>query len=129
MVFYNILSNHISFYLLSNPNKVFPLKSPLFTIFFEKNNCPFYAPFAKDTPCRFCHLNAINHKKYKLYNYFARKIQLVFFKYKFNKIIKEKCKEWRIKINYINYLRLYYKYYRKWEKIYYINFNMSSSLI
>ena len=129
MATYNVLSEQISYYLLSNPSKIIPFNSPLYTIFFEKNNCPFYAPFAKDTPCRFCHLNAINHKKYKLYNYFARKIQLVFFKYKFNKIINKKCNELCIKINYINYLRFYYKYYRKWEIIYYINFNMSSSLI
>ena len=56
---------------------------------YNKLNCPFYAPVVKDGVCRLCHNNSINHRKYYIYSNFARKIQKVYFNYKFNKFYKQ----------------------------------------
>ena len=57
--------------------------------FYNKLNCPFYAPLVKDGVCRLCHNNSINHRKYYVYSNFARKIQKVYFNYKYNKFYKQ----------------------------------------
>ena len=50
--------------------------------YFSPNQCPFYAPIVKDGFCRLCCETPINHKKYLMYNYFCRKIQRNWRKYK-----------------------------------------------
>ena len=85
-----ILSKHICDYRLSNP--ISDIRNVLIPIcgigFFPMQICPLYAPVVPDTPCRYCSRNAIEHRKYYLYSMYCRKIQKVYFKYKYKCIVK-----------------------------------------
>jgi hypothetical protein len=117
----NILSKHVSDYRLSLPLKFIDI--PIYMpglCFFSRDNCPFYAPIVPDTPCRYCHKDALDHKKYGIYSFFSRKIQKMFFRYKYKCILQnfhEKKKSYYNNegIFYsIDLLKQYHKHGRKW---------------
>ena len=94
--------------------------------FYNKINCPMYAPIIKDGACRFCSQSSINHRKYFKYSEFARKIQKCFFKFKFKKFYKNNFDRFLLLNHkakpYFAVIFLYkMKYYRKWPK-----FNLES---
>lgn len=87
---------------------------------FSYFHCPFYAPLIPDGDCRLCGRDSINHRKYFIYSNYARKIQLVYLKYKFRKFYKNNFNLFR-KINTLHFplpvlvFKYKIKYYRNWS--------------
>ena len=87
---------------------------------FTHLGCPFYAPMVPDGICRLCNYNSTNHRKYYIYSNYARKIQLVFFKYKFKKFYRDNYNKFRsLGRSYLPHhaavLKYKILYYRKWS--------------
>jgi hypothetical protein len=55
---------------------------------YNYKNCPCYAPIVPDSMCRLCYRTSSTHKKYYIYSNYARKIQMQYLKYKFNKFYR-----------------------------------------
>ena len=83
-------------------------------LYLPRNKCPFYAPMVRDGPCRNCLTEPKDHKKFYLYSHFVRRIQLLFFRYKFKKIIKNNFNI--VKLHHpANIIKYKHKYYRRWS--------------
>ena len=100
---------------LSNPNYRF-----ISMYRFTKLGCPFYAPMVPDGICRLCNYNSSEHRKYYIYSNYARKIQLVFFKYRFKKFYRENFNKFsqlgRIHLPHpAAVIKYKIKYYRQWS--------------
>ena len=85
----------------------------------HKNDCPTYSPYAPDTNCRFCQLKSFEHRRYFIYSYFARKIQKQIIRFLFEKFIERNRLTLLRGITPYSILvkKIYYKYYRKWNKL------------
>ena len=118
-----ILSKHICDYRLSNPiTNIRSLPTPICGFgFFPIQICPLYAPVVPDTPCRYCSRNAIEHRKYYLYSMYCRKIQKVYFKYKYKCIVKHLLKTKQTRYTkqgvycHIELMRQFHKNKRNWS--------------
>ena len=118
-----ILSKHVCDYRLRNPiSDIRQLPMPICGMgIFPALFCPLYAPVVPDTPCRYCNRNAIEHRKYYLYSMYCRKIQNVYFQYKYNCIIKYFLETKKNKYTnqgvycHIELMRQYYKHKRNWS--------------
>lgn len=114
------LSKYFSNYELT---PAIPIDTHIHLPFFNqyKKFCPFYAPFASDTNCRFCGLVASDHRKYYSYQNYARIIQKNYFNYVFKKFIKKYKKNTMFTEKgqfYIQRVYLYkQKYWRKWNNV------------
>ena len=100
---------------LSNPNFRY-----ITMMHFNRLACPFYAPIVPDGICRLCHHNSSEHRKYYIYSNYARKIQLVFFKYRFKKFYRNNFNKFRqlgktYLPNHAAVIKYKIKYYRKWS--------------
>jgi len=70
-------------YYLTVPTKFinYYTKGKSLSMYFSSKECPFYAPIAQNAHCRLCMKDPENHRKYNMYSYFARKIQMIWIKY------------------------------------------------
>lgn len=84
------------------------------------NICPFYAPMAIDTACRFCNKLPLNHRKYYVYSMYARKIQLLYLQHKFKRFIRTYrniFSKYSFNKPYTANIMLFRKkYWRKWDE-------------
>ena len=82
--------------------------------------CPFYAPFVRDTNCRFCHKLPQDHRKYFVYSMYARKIQQWYFKQAFKCFIIRNGhlfhKHSVCRPVFVNIKLFYYRYWRNWHE-------------
>ena len=118
------LSSHVSIYYLTTPSK-FPVNFPypIMCMFLPPSSsslCPFYAPVVPDALCIFCGNNAIDHRKYYLYSYFARIIQKYYFNWKFRLFCKKYVNKFILHTSsslpfHILILKYKYLFYRKWN--------------
>lgn len=65
------------------------LRADYIPFFLPKERCLFYAPFAINDVCRVCQKSPQDHQKYFIYSIYVSKIQRLYFKYRFKKIIKD----------------------------------------
>ena len=115
----NSLSNKISNYYLTTPENEIFLFYPFMSI--DYKYCPFYAPFAKNTECRFCRKKDLDHKKYYIFSNLARKIQKIWFEYLFLLFYKQIISK-NIYNNPITLLRYKIRFFRNWNLISYLNY-------
>ena len=96
------------------------LRADYIPFFLPKERCLFYAPAAVNGLCRVCHKDPKEHQKYFLYSIYASKIQRLYFRYRFKKIIRDNYS--LLKYNSSNLplpalvIKYRVKYYRRWSR-------------
>jgi len=123
--------NHSTYYISCDVISPYYLMQPFGTLgnnvhcllIYCKGNCPFYAPFSRNSTCRFCGHYALQHRKYYIYSHYARIIQKRAIRYIYEKMCKKVWKELHATVHVIDFFvqkeRYYYKNYRKWnEKVF-----------
>ena len=103
-----------SLYYYTVPNHIV---NPLYTMMtIDPCKCPCYVPIAADY-CRYCQMRQHNHRKYYLYSYYVRKIQLQWIDYQFRQFTQQITHQY-IMLLYLEptLLKIFHKkYYRYWN--------------
>ena len=108
-------------YMYTQPLNLLNIRMiPSFFPIYNEITCPMYAPIVKDGICRLCQCNSVDHRKYYIYSYYARKIQKWYFQLYFKKFYKKHYKTFQklsSKVRPIPVMIMIYKikYYRKWN--------------
>lgn len=112
------LQTKISKYRMKDPHDFSPFLP--FITSSSPNICPFYAPMATDTACRFCNKLPLDHRKYYVYSMYARKIQLLYLKHTFKRFIRKHgylFRKYSLSKPYpANIIQFYKNYWRKWNE-------------